>query len=224
VSEWWTYRPSDFLMFSAATYRRMFELYNDAFWPLQPLAVVVGIAIFGMLLNRDHAPARAVCMVLAVAWFWIAWAFHAQRYAPINWAATWFAGAFAVEALLLGAIGVVHGSLRFAATASWTSRIGLAMLLVALVYPAIGMLIGRSFNESEFFGFAPDPTAIGTLALLMLARGRAVWMLRVVPLAWCAVGGMTLWVMHDLHALLLLGAGVIAVASAARARGEPRVR
>ena len=28
MSEWWTYRPSDFLLFSARTYWRLFELHN----------------------------------------------------------------------------------------------------------------------------------------------------------------------------------------------------
>jgi hypothetical protein len=224
VSEWWTYRPSDFLMFSAATYRRLIELYNEAFWPLQLLALLVVLAILGMLVNRGSAPARVVCGVLAVAWLWIAWAFHAQRYATINWAATWFAYAFALEALLLGSIGVVRDAVRFETRAGWRSRIAVAMLLIALVYPAIGISSGRSLDESEFFGFAPDPTAIGTLALLMLARGRGAWALRLMPLAWCAVGGMTLWTMHDLHAWPLLAAGAVAIAFGAAVPRERTTR
>lgn len=34
MSEWWTYRLSDFLMFSPATYWRMVERYNREVWPL----------------------------------------------------------------------------------------------------------------------------------------------------------------------------------------------
>ena len=37
MSEWWTYRPEDFLLFSPRVYWRMFELHNAALWPLQLL-------------------------------------------------------------------------------------------------------------------------------------------------------------------------------------------
>ena len=33
MSEWWTYRPSDFLLFAPRTYYRLFELYNAEIWP-----------------------------------------------------------------------------------------------------------------------------------------------------------------------------------------------
>jgi hypothetical protein len=45
--EWWTYRFSDFLLFSADTYYRLFELYNQAIWPAHVLVVALGVlAIF----------------------------------------------------------------------------------------------------------------------------------------------------------------------------------
>jgi len=43
MSEWWTYRLSDLLLFSPRTYYRLFELYNAAIWPAQVLAVVIGL-------------------------------------------------------------------------------------------------------------------------------------------------------------------------------------
>ena len=33
MSEWWSYSPSDFLLFSARTYYRLFEIHNAALWP-----------------------------------------------------------------------------------------------------------------------------------------------------------------------------------------------
>ena len=50
MSEWWTYRPSDFLMFSPRTYHRLVELYNAEVWPAHVLAMGLGVA---MLLNQD---------------------------------------------------------------------------------------------------------------------------------------------------------------------------
>ena len=45
MSEWWTYRPSDFLLFSPRTYYRLFELYNAEVWPGHVLALALGLAL-----------------------------------------------------------------------------------------------------------------------------------------------------------------------------------
>ena len=42
MSEWWTYRLSDFLMFSPRTYYRLFELYNAEVWPGHWVGLSVG--------------------------------------------------------------------------------------------------------------------------------------------------------------------------------------
>jgi len=98
VSEWWTYTLHDFLLFSPRTYYRLFELYNREIWPAQVLTSGAGVAIL-LALRRDGARAgRVIAAVLAGCWLWVAWAFHFQRYATINWAATYFAAAFAITA------------------------------------------------------------------------------------------------------------------------------
>src|SRR6266567_893774 len=67
---------------------------------------------------------------------------------------------------------------------------GLAIFLFALVVqPLIGLLLGRTWRQVEIFGVAPDPTAIATLGLLLLATGRVRWEQLVVPLFWCAISG-----------------------------------
>ena len=45
MSEWWTYRLSDFLLFAPRTYWRQFELMNLQWWPLQPLLLAAGVLI-----------------------------------------------------------------------------------------------------------------------------------------------------------------------------------
>jgi hypothetical protein len=39
----------------------------------------------------------------------------------------------------------------------------------------------------------PDPTVLGTIGLLLLARGRFRGPLLVIPLLWCLLSGATLW-------------------------------
>ena len=41
MSEWWSYRPADFLMFSPRIYWRLFASINEAFWPAQPALLAV---------------------------------------------------------------------------------------------------------------------------------------------------------------------------------------
>ena len=220
MSEWWTYRPSDFLMFSAESYRRLFELYNAAWWPLQALPLLAGAMIAGMLVRRGSAPRRTVAAVLALCWLWVAWAFHAQRFATINLAASGYAWAFALEGALIAIFGAWRTSVAIQFTPRANARVAMAMFVVALGYPVLGVAAGHSLREGEFFGFAPDPTTIGTLALLMLARQGSAWLLRVVPLAWCVAGGLTLWTLGDGRAWSLLGAAVVAVVFSLHPRRE----
>src|SRR3954466_3939480 len=101
MSEWWTYNLSDFLLFSARTYFRLFEIYNAAIWPAQLAALGIGIAIL-VLLRRGGAKAgQAIGLLFGSCWIFTAVFFLAGRYATINWAASRFAWAFGLEGALL---------------------------------------------------------------------------------------------------------------------------
>jgi threonine/homoserine efflux transporter RhtA len=199
MSEWWTYRPSDFLLFAPRTYYRLFELYNVDIWPLQILALLAGAAILVLIRSRIASSGRVIAVLLAACWLWVAWAFHWQRYATINWAAGYFAVGFAIEALLLIWIGVVRHSLRFDSAPRVRARIGVAIFAFALTFqPLLQLLSGRSWQQLEVFGVAPDPTAVATLGVL-LASNRMPWIAVPLPLIWCVIGGVTLWLINSPH-------------------------
>jgi hypothetical protein len=203
MSEWWTYALSDFLLFSPRTYYRLFELYNVEIWPAQIVSVALGVAILALLPQGGVSSGRVVAAILAVCWLWVAWAFHFHRYATINWAATYFAVAFAIEALLLIWTGVVRGQVVFRPAKHAVQRVALGVVLFAIfVAPLIGPLAGRDWVQAEIFGVAPDPTAIATLGILLLAADRVFWAPLLVPMLWCAVSGATLWAMGSPDALL----------------------
>jgi hypothetical protein len=70
---------------------------------------------------------------------------------------------------------------------------------------------------------APDPTALATLGVLLLAGGRPAWGLWPIPVAWCLVSGTTLWAMEapdsalvPLVAMLAVGLAVGGVARRSR--------
>ncbi|WP_449229674.1 hypothetical protein [Azospirillum argentinense] len=102
----------------------------------------------------------------------MAWNFLWERYATINWAATYVAPFFALQAVLLAVVGV-----RLRWSLSWSGRrlAGLALFLSALVlHPLAAPLVGRPLRGAEVFGITPDPTAIATIGLAMIAGGRAM--------------------------------------------------
>ena len=135
--------------------------------------------------------------MLALSWVWVGWAFHSQRYASINFAAGYFAWAFAAQGLLLVWVGVVRGRLTPAQTSSFKFRAGLGIVFFALALgPMIGSLFGRRWTQAEVFGMAPDPTALATLGVLLLANGRSSYALYPIPVAWCLISGATLWAME----------------------------
>jgi hypothetical protein len=218
VTEWWTYRPSDFLMFSPRIYWRLFEHINLATWPLAALAVVLGLGLLAWCWRRpgsDRA-ARLTALLLAAAWGHVAWAFLWQRFTPIQWAATGFALAFAVQAAaLLAAAWPVTGR----AASSLRRHAGLALAVWALLlHPLLAWAQGRPWQQAEVFGLAPDPTVLATLAWLLMAPARqqaANWWLAalwVLPVSWCGLSAATLFAMGSMQAAIpLAGAGLALV-------------
>ncbi len=196
MSEWWTYRFSDFVLFSPRVYYRLFELHNQALWPSQLLSVALGLAILFVLLRPTRGRHRIVPALLGALWIWVAWAFLWERYATINWASAYVAPVFALQGLALLWFGTVRKCLAFAQRGNLRDDVGRALFAGALIgYPLLAPLMGRPWFAAEIFGIAPDPTAVGTLAVLALADGRMRWLLLLVPCLWCAISGATLWTM-----------------------------
>jgi hypothetical protein len=211
MSEWWTYRAEDFLLFSPRVYWRMFELHNAALWPLHVVTLAAGLIIL-LLIARRPGMGRWASLILALLWIFVGWSFLWNRYATINWAAAYVAPAFLVEGALL-LVASLFDDLAFdrRRPAGW---IGFLILGFALVgQPLLAPLQGRGWASSEVLGIAPDPTVMATLGVLLLARGRLLPWLLPIPALWCLLSGMTLQTMGEPqawapYAALLLAAAV----------------
>jgi hypothetical protein len=196
MSEWWTYSPSDFLLFSPRVYYRLFELHNEALWPAQILTLALGLVILWLMLRPTQRGDRVIFASLGALWVWIAWAFLWERYATINWASVYVAPFFAGQGLTLLWVGAVRGRLSFGPTRNAPHLIGSALFAFSLVvYPLLAPLMGRPWLASEVFGIAPDPTAAATLAVLAVARKPPIWLL-IIPALWCALSGTILRIMQ----------------------------
>lgn len=184
MSEWWTYRLSDFLMFSPAVYARMVERYHRELAPLPWLLLALGLGLVALAVLRKPWAARAVLLVLAVLWTWVGWAFLWQRYAQINWAAQHMAVAWWLQAALLVA----------AAWAPVTQRSAQAVGYLGLALAAAGVLGYAAHGQA--FGLMPGPTALATLGLLFTLRPRGMPWLCGLPVLALVAEALTLWMFH----------------------------
>jgi hypothetical protein len=239
MDAWWSYRPSDLLMFSPAIYWRLFESLNRQAWPFAVALLVAGVGLgwwwartaawthtgSARNLTLAHAgSARGATTLMALAWLWVAWAFFWQRFASINTAAEVFAWMFLGQALGLVGLALSPG-LRWASVRHGRVWVGWALGVWALIgHPTLAWVFGRPGTQAEWFGLAPDPTAIGALALLLLLDApspmprvlwRALW---ILPLVWCAITGLTLWTLGEAQAWVVLALAGVALGAVALGR------
>jgi hypothetical protein len=213
MGDWSTYRLEDFLLFSPRVYWRLFELHNAEVWPLQIPALLCGLLILWLVLRPREGSDRLIAAILAVAWIAVGWFFLWQRYATINWAVVYVVPAFMAQALLLVVFGTLTGHLRFRARWRVLEVTGLALFLYALLlHPFAAPLFGRPIAAAEIAGITPDPTAIATLGLLLMASTtRLTWLLMPIHIVWCVLSAVTLLAMDAPDAWIPLAAMAIVV-------------
>jgi len=153
-----------------------------------------------ILLRRGNgATAGVLC---GLCWVWVAVVFQFRFHAELHWAGPYLGWVFIVQGLLLAVAGV-RGWLE--AVSGVRALIGLGLMVAAfVVYPIMAPLTGRSWQGVEIAGTAPDPTAVATLGVLLLAR-RVPWLLVPVPVLWCLYSGVTWWALGWLPGLFNIG-------------------
>jgi hypothetical protein len=142
-------------------------------------------------------------------------------FARINPLAPVFAGCFVVQAILLVASAIRPCDLGLRIGWKLRSVAGLSCILYAVViYPILGIRAGHGGMAGPMFGVAPCPTTIFTLGILMIARGRWVLWLSIIPVMWSLVGlaaAVQLGIPEDLG-LPVVGAVLVAVLATQRSR------
>jgi hypothetical protein len=213
MSEWWTYRPGDFLLFSEQVYWRLFETLNASVWPWSWVAIILGASIPAVAVWRPRLAGRFACAVLAIGWIVAAWAALWQHYRPINWAVAYAVPVFAVQAAMLVIGGVLREGLIFRRDRNAGALLGWGLFVCAVaLYPLAALAARRPLGGAEIFALAPDPTAIATLGLAAAAcPGSGRYWLTPIPFLWCAASWATLATMGAWEAWLLVAAIVCAI-------------
>src|SRR5579884_781307 len=199
------------LPFTVEQFLGVFARYNEAIWPAQVVAYVLGLAAVSLALRRQPYSDRAITGVLALFWVFVGAVYQATFFAAINPIAVAFGVLFLIEALVLGWAGVLHDWLAFTPDRSPRSLAGGFFVLYALlIYPLLGLAFGHVYPEAPVFGVAPCPMVIFTFGMLMWTDARMPKWVLVVPLLWAVLGlsaATTLGMREDL--------GLIAAAAAA---------
>jgi len=194
MKEWLSYRLSDFVMFSARVYDRQIELHNERLAGLQILSIGFGIVLLWMCSRATSLTNRILPAVLGVGWVFVAWSFLWLRYAEINLLAEYAAPAFAAQGVALLALSLRGGGIAMQLPAGYFHYPALGFIAVAVLgFPLIAPAAGKPFATAEYFLMMPDPTALGTLAVLAFSATPLRWLLMIVPVLWCVLSGAMLW-------------------------------
>jgi hypothetical protein len=200
------------LPFTSEQFLAVFVNYNDAIWPIQIAAYLLGGVAVALLFRKTREGDRVIAGILAVMWLWTGFGYHGLSFSVINKAAYLFAALFIVQGCYLLYAGVYRGQIRFGIRRGLATGVGGAfMAYAAIVYPLISVATGHHYPEMPMLGVTPCPVTIFTFGLLLL-RVRPVprWLL-VIPFAWSLIGGSAAILLHVPQDCLLLVSGCIAV-------------
>jgi hypothetical protein len=188
----------------------LFEQCNRAIWPFQVvafLAMLVGVAL--MVISGRHAQ-RAAVAILAPFWIFVGVVFQYVYLRPLYRPGRLFAALWVIEGLLLS-LSAIRSSESLIRGNRWCVVLGwLAIGYSLLGYPVLGVALRGSVLRVAWVGAFPCPTALFTLAVLMMAQRPIPRWLLAIPAFW-AIGGLVpfSWgILEDLG-LVVLGALII---------------
>jgi hypothetical protein len=200
------------LPFTQAQFLELFAAYNQAIWPAQIAAYLLGLVALACVLRPSRTSYRLVAGVLAAMWLWTGIAYHAIFFSEINKAAFFFGLLFVVQGALMADAGLVRDRLRFGFSNTVAGWVGLSFAAYAAVlYPLIGVLIGHPYQQLPMFGVTPCPVVIFTFGMFLLTASAVHPWLLIVPFIWSLIGGSAAILLNVPQDWLLLASGFVAV-------------
>ena len=191
------------LPFTLEDLLEVFQTYNQAIWPMQIVAYVLGVVAVLLAIRKTGFSGRTIAGILSFLWLFSAGFFTfalVQIYTP----AYIFGALFIVQAAIFLACAI-KPRLSFGVGRNAYSVVGLLFIAFAMIgYPVLGHFIGHRFPQSPPFGLTPCPLSVFTFGLLLLTDRRVPKWVIAIPFLY-ALGGIlpvSIGVTEDLAMLL----------------------
>ncbi len=198
------------LPFGTDQFFAVFGAYNDAIWPAQIVAYLLGASAVALVGGAAAIRSRLVVLTLAAGWLWTGIVYHGIFFAAINPAARIFAVGSVVQAGLFLWLGVVRWQLLFGWRSNAGTMIGVFLILyAAILYPALGYWMGHAYPAAPSFGLTPCPLTIFTFGLLLLTTRRVPKLILILPILWSLIGGSAAFLLQVPQDWMLLASGIV---------------
>lgn len=199
------------LPFTVAQFFDVLQGYNESFWPMQIILVLIGIAAFVLVFRKTTASSRIIAGALAFLWLWTGIAYHLVFFTGINKAAYGFGALFIIQAVLFLIAGF-RDKLAFSYRKDWYGYLGVFFAVFGLaIYPLLNYVFGHWWPLNPTFGL-PCPTTIFTFGMLLLTVRKVPKHLLVIPVIWALIGvnaAFFLGVWEDLMLIISAVAGTV---------------
>lgn len=205
------------LPFTLEQFLDVFAAYNRLLWPGALLLWISSVGALVLLMRGDGRAPKLLGWVLAAQWGWSGIAYHLAFFRDINPAAVVFGVLFVAEAALFAwwTLRSLNAATHWPPT-GWT-RVGLALMVYAIIYPVLGLAFGLRYPRMPTFG-VPCPTTLFTVGAFLVAGSAAPRWLGLIPLAWTVVGGSAAFLFGVRADLALPIAGAVLLVSMALPR------
>ena len=175
--------------FTVEQFFAVFRDYNEAIWPAQIIAYILGILALVLAVRKINLSDRIISAILAVFWVWMGIFYHILHFSVINPAAWVFGIVFILQGLLFLVAGTFLGKLSFRFKLESLPLLGAFFILYAMViYPLLGLFFGHVYPAAPMFGVAPCPTTIFTIGVLLWAAKKVPGYLLIIPFLWSLIG------------------------------------
>ena len=198
------------LPFTLEDLLRVFETYNQAIWPMQVVAYVIGVVAVLLAARKTVLSSRIIAGILSFLWLFSA-GFFIFALVPIYTPAYVFGAAFIVQAAIFLACSL-KPRLSFAIGRDVYTVVGFVFIAFAMIgYPVLGYFIGHRYPQSPPFGLTPCPLSVFTFGLLLLSDRRVPKWILAIPFLY-ALGGILPASIGVTEDIAMIVAGVVGTA------------
>lgn len=203
------------LPFTAEQFFGVFRTYNEAIWPIQIAAFILGGVAVALAWRAGAIwSSRVIAHLLALMWAWTGIAYFWFHFVAITPVALAFGGLFLVQSALFLHTGATRTCLRFGHKPGAATALGTVLIVYsAILYPLLGVWAGHSYPQLPLFGVTPCPVTIFTFGMLLLTITRVPRMLLVIPFVWSLIGGTAAFLLGVPQDWVLLIGGPAATAT-----------